>query len=169
MHFKPAAAPKAIGCRQSAYLLAFGIFAAGVFGVLPAIWDIADYFRFLAPQPNGFVARWALLILLISVLQVAYAVYLLQLPDWTSVWVVTIFLLAVAGVYAMSLGLIILASPTGWLLGSEGLQLADRLAGGKAALWCLSMIGISTMLAYFSGRLARHWHRTELTLRRAGL
>jgi hypothetical protein len=169
MHFKPAARPKAIGCRQSAYLLAVGMFAAGAFGMLPALWDIADYVRFLAPQANAFVARWALLVLLVSCLQLAYAVYLVQLPDWTSVWVATVFLLTVAGAYAMSLSLVLLASPTGWLLGPRGLQISDRLAGGQAALWCLSMIGISTMLAYFSGRLTRHWQRTELALRRAGL
>jgi hypothetical protein len=169
MHFKPGAASKAIGCLQSAYLLAMGMFAAGVFGMFPAILDIADYVRFLAPQTNRFVARWALLMLLISFLQLAYAVYVVLLPDWTSVWVATIFLLAVAGFYAMSLSLVFLASPTGWLLGPHGLQIADRLSGGQAALWCLSMISISTMLAYFSGRLARHWQRTEFALRRAGL
>jgi hypothetical protein len=31
------------------------------------------------------------------------------------------------------------------------------------------MIGISTVLAYFSGRLALYWRRTELTIRRARL
>jgi len=169
MHFKPAAASKAIGCRQSAYLLAFVMFAAGSFGMLPAILDIAEYFRFLAPQPNGFVARWALLVLLVSFLQLAYAVYLVQLPDWTSVWVVTIFLLAVAGFYAMSLGLVFLASPTGWLLGSGGLQIADKMAEGKAALWCLCMIGISTVVAYFAGRLALYWQRIEMAIGGGGV
>ena len=60
---------------------------------------------------------------------------------------------------------LLLSPPDGFLVGSGGLQLADKLAGGKAALWCLCMISLSTILAFFAGRLGTTWHRAELMLR----
>jgi hypothetical protein len=45
------------------------------------------------------------------------------------------------------------------------LQLADKLAGNKAALWCLAMVSVSTILAFFAGRLSARWHKAELLTR----
>src|SRR5262245_33031685 len=98
------AAPLRIGSdrarSQAAYGLAGCVFAAALLSVVPAVWDVSDYFR----RPDGLdsrgVARWALAALLLAVVQVAYAIYLFQLPDWTTVWVVTLLLLAIAGLYA---------------------------------------------------------------------
>jgi hypothetical protein len=50
-------------------------------------------------------------------------------------------------------------------VGEHGLQLADKLASGKAALWCLCMVSLSTILAFFSGRLSTRWHKAEMLLR----
>ena len=49
------------------------------------------------------------------------------------------------------------------------LQLADKLAGGKAVLWCLCMVSVSTILAFFAGRLSARWHKTEMFIRQTGL
>jgi hypothetical protein len=149
----------------AAYQLAGALAAAALFGVVPAVWDVVEFLR---TADSLFVARWALLVFFLGVVQLAYAVYLFQLPDWTSVWVVTLFSLALAAVYAAVLGLVLLSPPDGFLVGNSGLQLADKLAGGKAALWCLCMISLSTILAFFAGRLGASWHRAEMMLRIAG-
>jgi hypothetical protein len=69
----------------------------------------------------------------------------------------------------MVLAIVLIADPSGWLVGHAGLQLADKLAGGKAALWCVCMVSLSTLLAFFAGRLAASWRRAEFVRRQAGL
>jgi hypothetical protein len=164
----PAAANLAADAARTlaAYQLALALAAAALFSVVPAVWDVVEFFR---SAESIFVARWALALFFLGVVQLAYAVYLFQLPDWSSVWVVTIVSLALAGVYAAVLGLVLLSPPDGFLVGPSGLQLADKLAGGKAALWCLCMISVSTILAFFAGRLGASWHRAEMMLRLAAL
>jgi hypothetical protein len=146
------------------YQLAAALIAAALFGVAPAVWDIVEYVQIPESQ---FVARWALVLLLLGAVQIAYTIYLVQLPDWTSVWVITVYLLFLAAIYAAVLGLVLISSESGLVVGA--LQLADKLAGGKAVLWCLCMVGVSTILAFFAGRLSARWHKTEMFLRHTGL
>jgi len=149
--------------------LAAATIGASAFSVVPAIWDIVEYVQFLEAPGSSAPARWTLLLLLIGCVESAYAMYLIQLPDWASVRVVTWMLLSVAGFYAMGLAIVLIADPGGWLIGPDGLQLADKLPGGKAALWCLCMVSLSAILAFFAGRLSSQWQRADLVRRGAGL
>jgi hypothetical protein len=153
----------------SAYWLGATVIGAALVGIVPAAIEIADYIQYARGPGTIFVARWAFVLLLIGALEAAYGIYLIQLPDWSSARVVTAMLLAPAALYAMALAVVLIADPGGWLLGSAGLQLADRLAGGKAALWCVCMISLSTLIAFFAGRLAASWRRSEIVRGHAGL
>ncbi|MCU0877241.1 MAG: hypothetical protein MUF06_05595 [Pirellulaceae bacterium] len=143
------------------YQLAAALVAAALFSVAPAVWDLVEYLRI---DGSPFVARWALLLFFIGVLQLAYAVYLFQLPDWSSVWVITVFALCGAALYAAVLGIVLMSAPDGVLVGPHGLQLADKLAGGKAALWCVAMVALLVMLALAAGKLCLSWQRAERML-----
>ena len=149
------------------YSLALGVVAAALFGIAPAVWDVVEFVRYYDLVDSPHVARWALVLLLLGVVQIAYAVFLFQLPDWTSVWVVTLYSLGLAGLYALMLGLVLISREDGLLVGPHGLQLADKVAGGQAALWCLAMTSVSTIIAFFAGRLSVQWRRTETLLRHA--
>ena len=149
--------------------LAGAIVAAALLGIAPGVWDVMEYFRLADSVESPGIARWAHVVLMLGVVQIAYAVYLFQLPDWTSVWVVTLHSLAMGGLYALALGGVLVSGPGSWMVGPTGLQLADQVAGGKAALWCVAMVSLSTVLAFFAGRLARQWRRAELIVRQAGL
>ena len=149
--------------------IAVAVVLAALFGAMPAIWDVVETIRYRDAPGSPFVARWALLMLLIGGVEAAYGLYLVQLPDWASVWVVTLVLLTITGFYAMGLAVVLIADPAGWLLGADGLQLTEKLTAGKAALWCLCLVSLSTILAFFAGRLSFHWRRTEMMRRRAGL
>ena len=81
--------------------LAGSVLALAIVGIVPAVWDIVEYFR--STSSLG-LSRWAYALLLIGVIQAAYAFYLAQLPDWSSVWVVTFVSLAIAVGYAAMLG-----------------------------------------------------------------
>jgi hypothetical protein len=149
--------------RLAVYQLAAAMIAAALFAMIPAVWDVLEYLRI----PNSpFVARWAIVLLMLSLVQIGYSVYLVQIPDWATVWVITLYALAMAAVYAMVFGLTLITSTDGALVGA--LQLHDKVAGGQAALWCLCMASVFTLLAFFAGRISVRWHRTEMLLHRVG-
>ncbi|MGV3606393.1 MAG: hypothetical protein ACO1RA_08285 [Planctomycetaceae bacterium] len=155
----PAAIETEISTRQWAAQLAMGLLIAAVFSCGPSAIDLVDYWK--NPEEQ-FVARWALLLLALGCLQVAFAFYVWQLADWTSLWVLTILSLAVASGFAMMLGVILVAGQESQLVAA--LQLQDRLIGNKAQLWCLCMIAVYTVLAFFAGRACTFWHRREQLL-----
>ena len=136
--------------------------AAAFFSVFPSLWDLFAYASGTSASPLG---RWAIVLGMLGVVQVAYAIYLIQLPDWTTVWMVTLFALASAALYAMALGLTIISGEDGWLV--RFLQLHDKVVGGKAALWCLCMMSVMTLLAFFAGRISVRWRQAEAVLREA--
>lgn len=139
--------------------IALGLLVTALFSSAPGLWDFVDYLR--NPE-EMFVARWALVLLVLGTLQAAYATYLWQLADWTSLWVVTLLSLAIASGFAMMLGIVLVAGEESQLIGA--LQLQDRLIGNKAHLWCLCMIAVYTVVAFFAGRACTHWHRREQLL-----
>jgi hypothetical protein len=145
------------------YQLAAALVVAALFSVAPAVWDLIEYVR-IDDLDAPFVARWALVLFFVGIVQLAYAVYLFQLPDWATVWVVTIFQLLLAASYAAVLGMVLISDGDGLLVGQYGLQLADKLAGGKAALWCLCMVSVATILAFFAGRMSVRWRQAERVL-----
>lgn len=146
----------------SVYQLTAAVVAAALFSMVPAIWDVVEYVQIVESQ---FVARWALVLLFLGIVQLAYAVYLFQLPDWASVWVVTLQSLALAGLYAAVLGLVLISREEGFFV--RALQLHDKLAGGKAVLWCLCMVCVWTIMAFFAGRLSVRWRHKEQLARQA--
>jgi len=155
----PAAIEIEISTRQWGGQLAVGLLVAALFSCGPSAIDLVDYWR--NPEEQ-FVARWALLLLALGLLQAAFALYVWQLADWTSLWVLTIVSLAVASGFAMMLGVILVAGQESQLM--TALQLQDRLIGNKAQLWCLCMIAVYTVLAFFAGRACTFWHRREQLL-----
>ena len=66
------------------YCLAAAVIGAGVFGMIPGLREVVEYVRFSDAPGVIFVARWALLLLFIGAIQIAYGVYLIPLPDWAS-------------------------------------------------------------------------------------
>jgi hypothetical protein len=144
------------GQQLGAYVLALSLAAAALFGAAPAIWDVI---QFAQAAENAFVPRWALALLSLGILQGAYALYLAQLPDWASGWVVTLVSLALAALYAGMLGITLLASGESILI--RGLDLAEVLPTGRAAMWCLCMTSIMASLAFFAGRTSLRWRRAE--------
>ena len=134
--------------------LAMGIAAVAIIGMIPALFDIAAHFRVI-DSPG--VAVWAYLSLWIALIEISYAVYLVQLPDWSSLWVATWVTLVISVVYAMLLGFTYLSRTDGWV--ARALDLSDHLAGGRAAGWCFIMLCLTSLLSYLSGRLSVRWYQ----------
>jgi hypothetical protein len=146
--------------QLGAYVLSICFGAAALFAVSPAVWDVLQYVQAVE---GAYVARWALIVLALGAVQVAYAIYLAQLPDWTSGWVVTVFALATAALYAAMLGVTLIAGDDSRLIRS--LQLTEFVASGRAAVWCLCMTTIMATLAFFGGRTSLRWCLAEAAQR----
>lgn len=142
--------------QLGAYILSICFAAAALFSAAPAVWDIVQYAQAVE---GAYVARWALVVLALGVVQVAYAIYLAQLPDWTSGWVITLFALATAAIYAAMLGVTLIAGDDSRLIRS--LQLTEFMATGRASMWCLCMTTIMATLAFFGGRTSLRWRLAE--------
>jgi hypothetical protein len=151
--------PEVPGAKLLARLLAAAVLAAACLGVAPAVLEWIDYVRWGGSVDVPPPGRWAFLLLLLCLLEIAYAVYLWQLADWMSLLVVATAALVLAGLYAIALGLTLVSRPTDGLIGEQGLQLGHHLAGGKAAMWSLLMLGVWMLLALFGARLSLAWRR----------
>jgi hypothetical protein len=141
--------------RWPVYQLGMWVIVAAVVGVIPSLLDIVAHIR---QGESAGISRWALALLLASGLQAAYAVYLLQLPDWGTAWVMSLVMLVFATAYAALLGALTLANQQSQLV--QFLELGDMLPGGQATVWCLVMLGLYSLLAYLSGRISFRWRRT---------
>ena len=153
---------------QQAAVYQFGIALVLVafFGVVPAL---AHVVRLPAADAAPGLGRWIHLSLLLGGLQLAYAVYVLQLPDWSTVWTVALVSLLVAAGYAMLASIALLASDEHPVL--QWLGLAHRSLGRRLAGWCVVMLSLTGLVAYAGGQLSLRWYRRERRLaaaRRAG-
>jgi len=140
--------------RWPVYQLGMWVIAVAVVSVIPALLDVLQHAR---QADSAGISRWALALLLAAGLQIAYAVYLMQLPDWGTAWVMSLVMLVLATVYAALLGALMLARPQSQFI--QFLELGDELPGHQATIWCLMMVILSALLAYFAGRVSFRWRR----------
>lgn len=114
----------------------------------------------LRPQEPGAIhlERWALGILLLGILQLCYAVYLLQVPDWSSARVVSVVTLGIATAYALMAGMRLLAGPGNRVM--ESLELDGNLFSSRQeSLWCFALVLLTGTLSYLAGRASIQWSR----------
>ena len=145
--------------RRLVLHLGLSIAATAVVGALPAVLALAEQFGTESFLPTE---RWIQVLLFITGIQIAYALYLVQLPDWSSVRVVSLVLMLVTAAYAMVLGVAIMSKEQSHIV--RALDLIGRLQGGKALSWCFLMLCLTGSVAYFSGRIGVRWYRAERTV-----
>ena len=99
---------------------------------------------------------WAIAVVLSVMLQMAYVVYLFQIPDRSALRVIAALVLLHASAYAVVMALLLLSSPNNWALQQGGLA-AARFTRGQEASWCLIMVLLYSVLSYLAWRIARRW------------
>jgi hypothetical protein len=134
--------------------------ALAIFGVSPAVWEW--YTLWQNPEETS-VPPWVFALLITGVLQLAYAVYLAQAPDWSALWTSTLATLAAAAAWATLLGTTLLGKDESMLV--MLFRYADKLEGNRAAMWCFIMLCLTSVLAYFLGLSAARWRRSYRVLR----
>jgi hypothetical protein len=111
-------------------------------------------------RPTG-VANWALLLLMLGLVQGAYALYLVQLPDWSTVWAASLLMLILAACHAMLLAVLALGGGNTPL--ATALEL-NEFADQRPELVCLMMLALTGLASYLLGRTSFRWHKSEAAL-----
>lgn len=97
---------------------------------------------------------WAQIMLLIAGAQAAYTVWLIILPDWSSVWVgMWVFGLS-AAIYAGGMGLFVMSSQASPPLGVSG-------PPTSATAWCGAITLVLGLLSYACGQVCVNWQRAD--------
>ncbi len=130
------------GKRLTVYYLAAGLAVLSLFTMLPTL--IGGHLGL------GEAHTWARLLLFLSLLQLAYAAWMVSIPDWSTLWTTMLFTATVATLYGMALAVV---------MGKPELLEIEMHAAGKAAMWCGMVILLLLTMTYLCGRAAHRWHR----------
>ena len=134
------------------------IFLFGVINMAPTFlfWNRWSE-QILAPT----LPQWVYWQVFIAALCLVYAVFLIQIADWSALKSVSIVMLVVAMGYGLVTASLVLGgaqSPAARWLSLDG-QTLDR---GK--IWCATMLCIATLISYFGGRESSKWKRANFLL-----
>lgn len=132
------------GKIQSVRILAFAQIALALFSAGPALSHLN-----LATAPD-----WARLLLLAAGLQITYALWLMLLTDWSSVWVSMAIWAATAATYGLFWTAIAFTAV------DDPLEMLDLdPVRSKAAGWCFAMLIFAGIMTAVCGRTAARWRR----------
>lgn len=140
--------------RYTVYLISFGLALLAMASMYPAIVEIVRHIR--DPLSPG-VENWTYLVLFVGGLQIVYSIYLAQLPDWSSVWVAMAATSVVATLYAVGMGMSLMAAPDNEVIAVLGLTQLHE--GGYLTLWCLLLTLLTALLSYTMVRTSVKWHK----------
>lgn len=140
---KPITKGSASPTRVTVYRIAAGLVLVSMVSVWPALryWDL------------GVAPGWARGVLLVALLQLAYAAWLVSIPDWASLWGMMIVLAIVATIYGTAAAMT-LATP----MEHEppfGLQSVRH----TAPYWCGGIMLLTISAAYLCGHTAQRIRR----------
>jgi hypothetical protein len=118
---------------------------SAILGAAPALgyWQLAG-----APA-------WAQFMLLVACAQLAYAAWLVLLPDWRALRLGTVLFGAVAAGYGTILALVV------WPPAEVPTPLDISVADPLAAAWCGANVLVSALVGFTCARIASKWRLAE--------
>jgi hypothetical protein len=134
--------PDADKCN-TVYYLAAAMAALSLYCITPAMTHLN-----LGAAPN-----WARIVVLLSLLQLAYAAWLASIPDWSTLRSSMIIFTVVAALYGLTMT-VALSTPA-----ENPLPLELTEVRRQAVLWCAGVVLLASLLAYGCGRAAWRWRR----------
>jgi hypothetical protein len=134
------------GKVRAAYGLATILALAVAFSLVPVAW--------LGHVNPEHAPGWARAAVLLAVLQLMYLVWMINAPDWSSVWVVMLVFALVATAYAVALATA-LATPLHYPL-----MLGMGEVRDSAAKWCVAVLAVMSLATYLCGRASTRWNRS---------
>lgn len=115
-------------------------------------------FLYSTADPVEAPRNWSLLLGTLSLVMIVYAIFLVQVNDWSAFWVVAIANLAAAFVFvSVSIGLFIGGSQGQMALSLE----LPSVMVPKATIWCLIVVILVGSIGYWCGHEALVWRKHE--------
>ena len=147
--------------KSRAVFLTFALGLIAAFAIVPAARSFVGYVN---TNGDTEIPRWASWLVFLGALHIVYAFYVAQLADWTSFRVVSVMMLILTAVMATLLAGMALGGQGGFV--SQLFQIPMSLTT-KAEIWLLTMLSITSLISFLSGREAFRWKKTENQLRAA--
>jgi hypothetical protein len=138
------------------YQLALAAAALGAASIYPAVIEIVRHVR--QSFESAGIENWAWVVLLVGGIQLVYALYLAQLPDWSSTWVVMIVNALVAMLYAVGMGISLMAKEDNEIILDLGLSSVQQ--SGYLSPWCCMMTLLLSLLTYMLIRTSLRWRKS---------
>ncbi|MEC9093577.1 MAG: hypothetical protein VX438_12770, partial [Planctomycetota bacterium] len=138
-----------------AYALSWALVIIGIFLLGPVIYTMLGWIGKDYHLPLG---RWSLLLVFLSAFQFLYAVFLFQIPDWTTTRLVSYLMLAMTVFSTCLLAITLLSQENSSFFKYLQLSIVDK---GKISSWLTVMsIGFG-MMSYLCGRTTQQWMKEE--------
>jgi hypothetical protein len=131
--------------QRTARGLATVLACAAVLSVLPVV--LTSHVKLLDAPP------WALWTMLLAAIQIVFAGWLANAPDWATVRVQMVISAALTTLYAMVLTLVVITRPTSPLI--LGLDEVRKMAPA----WCGLMFVLMAVVTWYCGRTSTRWRR----------
>ena len=144
--------------RSTVQWLAGIFFLLALFGMGPALLRLVNWSHYWfndLEDPPGIYC-WTAVLLIAGIVQLAYAIYLYQLPDWSTVWVIALVSLFVTTAYTVMLVIELQADLMNPVLVMLELH-QETISMGKQAAWCFCVLLVNGTFTYFAGRYGIRW------------
>lgn len=129
-----------------------------IVNMVPAIYH---WYHWAQQADTNPLPRWIYIQIFVGALHLIYAFFLAQVPDWSAMRAVSVALLLMAFVFGIvSTGLLV--GGTGDLSGYLGIPFA---LNRQACIWCVAMLCLATLMAYWGGKESANWQRAEHLLK----
>lgn len=143
----------------SVYWLGLTLSIITLVEILPAFWQ-----ALLPSAPYATLSgapAWAQVVLVLCLLQVVYIVWMVSLPDWSTVWILMLVYGALSAAYGFAFAVSLLTPRDQEMM--LGLDAVRRLT----PWWSAAMVLLTFLAAFLCGRTSSRWHRTYVTMARA--
>jgi hypothetical protein len=141
-----------------ARFFALSLCAVAAINLFPAFYYWYDWSQSLEANP---LPRWIYLQVFVAAIHLVYAIFLFQIPDWSAMRAVSVAMLAVAFIFGLfSTGLLV-GGGQGVFAAFLGLSF---VIVNRAAIWCVAMLFLATLMSYLGGRESTNWRRAEQLL-----
>ena len=142
--------------RWTIYYLGIALAAVALLSIYPAIMEVIAHFR---AEDSPGIKLWASLVLLVGGVQLAYVIYLMQLPDWGTTKAMTIITALMATVYAAGLGIVMMAGEENKMIELLGLEYLHRKQYDK--LWCFLIFLLCCLMTFLFFHVTAKWYKTH--------
>ena len=139
-------------------LFAVMVLLTGGFSIIPPamFWN-----RWIQQLDPAAIPRWVIWQTFVAGLCVVYAVFLLQIADWSALKAVSVVMLILAMAYGLISVSLLLGGGNGPIARTFNIEGATL---NQATKWSAAMLCVTTLISYLGGREASKWQRTAQLL-----